>query len=63
MEKIKGEWFRCAYCAKDYCDVCESLNAHNRKHFFFVFKAPVSYAVLLDAFVSLISDAPPRLIW
>jgi hypothetical protein len=45
MERISGEWFRCVYCAKDLCDVCENLNAHDRTHFFYVFKAPVSNPV------------------
>ena len=42
MDRISGEWFRCVYCPKDLCDVCENLNAHNPTHFFYVFKAPVS---------------------
>ncbi|EJD07260.1 uncharacterized protein FOMMEDRAFT_137648 [Fomitiporia mediterranea MF3/22] len=41
MDRISGEWFRCVYCPKDLCDVCENLNAHNPTHFFYVFKAPV----------------------
>ncbi|KAH8108426.1 hypothetical protein DFH11DRAFT_1573363 [Phellopilus nigrolimitatus] len=44
MDRIKGEWFRFVYCAKDLCNVCENLNAHahDRTHFFYVFKAPVN---------------------
>ncbi|KAH8104978.1 hypothetical protein DFH11DRAFT_1645477 [Phellopilus nigrolimitatus] len=47
MDRIKGVWFRCVYCAKDLCDVCENLNphAHDRTHFFYVFKAPVDMQV------------------
>ncbi|KAI5117511.1 hypothetical protein M0805_003916 [Coniferiporia weirii] len=45
MERIRGEWFRCAYCAKDLCDVCEGLDAHSPTHFFYVFKAPVDMQV------------------
>lgn len=45
MERISGEWFRCVYCAKDYCDVCENLNVHDPLHFFYVFKAPVDMQI------------------
>ena len=45
MERISGEWFRCVYCAKDLCDVCENLNAHDKTHFFYVFKAPVDMQI------------------
>ncbi|KAL5537219.1 hypothetical protein ACEPAF_1042 [Sanghuangporus sanghuang] len=45
MERISGEWFRCVYCPKDLCDVCEGLNAHNPTHFFYVFKAPVDMQI------------------
>ena len=45
MDRISGEWFRCVYCAKDLCDVCEGLNAHERTHFFYVFKAPVDMQI------------------
>ncbi|KAH8117906.1 hypothetical protein DFH11DRAFT_1723909 [Phellopilus nigrolimitatus] len=47
MDRIKGVWFRCVYCAKDLCDVCENLNphAHDRTHFFYVFKAPVDMQI------------------
>lgn len=45
MDRISGEWFRCVYCPKDLCDVCENLNAHNPTHFFYVFKAPVDMQI------------------
>ncbi|EIN09598.1 hypothetical protein PUNSTDRAFT_86034 [Punctularia strigosozonata HHB-11173 SS5] len=41
MTHIQGEWFRCAYCAKDLCDACEALDTHDDTHVFIVFKAPV----------------------
>ncbi|KAH8104219.1 hypothetical protein DFH11DRAFT_1765448 [Phellopilus nigrolimitatus] len=50
MDRIKGEWFRCVYCAKDLCDECENLNphAHDRTHFFYVFKAPVNTLIVAE---------------
>jgi len=39
--RIVGEWFRCIYCAKDYCDDCESLGGHNPTHVFAIFKSRV----------------------
>ncbi|THH11311.1 hypothetical protein EW145_g737 [Phellinidium pouzarii] len=45
MERIRGEWFRCVYCTKDLCDVCENLDAHDPTHFFYVFKGPVDMQV------------------
>ncbi|KAG1723846.1 uncharacterized protein EDB91DRAFT_1008814, partial [Suillus paluster] len=41
MERIQGAWYRCAYCAKDLCGECESLDTHDETHIFVVFKAPV----------------------
>lgn len=41
MTCIQGEWFRCAYCAKDLCDVCEEVDTHNDSHVFLVFKSIV----------------------
>ncbi|KAF9479596.1 hypothetical protein BDN70DRAFT_983489, partial [Pholiota conissans] len=41
MERIEGEWFRCAYCNLDLCDSCEAVDTHDNKHIFLVFKAPV----------------------
>ncbi|KAF9245358.1 hypothetical protein BU15DRAFT_85673 [Melanogaster broomeanus] len=41
MERIRGAWFRCAYCAKDLCGDCEALDTHDETHVFVVFKAPV----------------------
>ncbi|KAI0339660.1 hypothetical protein BDW22DRAFT_1335795 [Trametopsis cervina] len=46
MNRIAGEWFRCVYCAKDFCDSCESFDTHNDKHFFVVFKSVVRTFVL-----------------
>jgi len=45
IQRICGEWFRCVYCAKDLCDVCEGLDTHDRRHFFLIFKAPVDMQV------------------
>ncbi|KAH8118121.1 hypothetical protein DFH11DRAFT_1572447 [Phellopilus nigrolimitatus] len=57
MDCIKGVWFRCVYCAKDLCDVCENLSphAHDRTHFFYVFKAPE------DAELDNLEGSPPVL--
>lgn len=41
MQRINGEWFRCVYCAKDLCDVCQSMDTHDNTHFFMVFKSEV----------------------
>lgn len=46
MEKIRGEWYRCAYCSKDLCNFCERIDEHDRTHLFFVFKAPVDMRTL-----------------
>ena len=43
LDRIHGAWFRCAYCAKDLCGVCEALDTHDETHLFVVFKAPVSF--------------------
>ncbi|KIY49918.1 hypothetical protein FISHEDRAFT_40294 [Fistulina hepatica ATCC 64428] len=39
IKPIQGEWFRCAYCSKDLCDVCHEVDTHNDSHVFLVFKA------------------------
>ncbi|KAK0202723.1 hypothetical protein DFS33DRAFT_1342403 [Desarmillaria ectypa] len=41
MSRIRGVWFRCAYCGKDLCDACEPVDVHNDKHVFLVFKSLV----------------------
>jgi hypothetical protein len=41
MSGIQGVWFRCAYCAVDFCDACEAVDTHNDAHIFMVFKSPV----------------------
>lgn len=41
MERIRGPWYRCAYCAKDLCGDCEAVDTHDVTHVFVVFKAPV----------------------
>lgn len=41
MTRIQGEWFRCAYCAKDLCDACEAVDTHDNTHAFIVFKSMV----------------------
>lgn len=46
MDTIQGEWYRCVYCAKDLCDVCEALDAHDARHFFYVFKSAVGICKL-----------------
>lgn len=45
MQRIHGAWFRCAYCAKDLCWICEEMDTHNEKHIFIVFKSPVNLSV------------------
>lgn len=42
MTQPKGIWFRCAYCAMDLCEDCETVDTHNDNHAFIVFKALVS---------------------
>lgn len=41
MSPIMGAWFRCAYCAKDLCEVCEHMDTHDKTHVFFVLKSSV----------------------
>ncbi|KAI6126476.1 hypothetical protein EV401DRAFT_2148272 [Pisolithus croceorrhizus] len=41
MERIRGAWHRCAYCAKDLCGDCEAVDTHDETHVFVIFKAPV----------------------
>ncbi|KAJ3822981.1 hypothetical protein F5880DRAFT_1483129 [Lentinula raphanica] len=47
VTKIQGAWFHCAYCGKDLCSTCESVDTHNDTHIFLVLKALVSSKVLL----------------
>ncbi|KAH8120065.1 hypothetical protein DFH11DRAFT_1739314 [Phellopilus nigrolimitatus] len=64
MDRIKGVWFRCVYCVKDLCDVCENLNshAHDRTHFFYVFKAPVDMQIFrIVAELDNLEGSPPVL--
>jgi len=46
VQRITGEWFRCAYCAKDLCEECEALDSHDPTHLFIVFKSVVDTALL-----------------
>ncbi|KAG1811488.1 uncharacterized protein BJ212DRAFT_1448435 [Suillus subaureus] len=57
MERIQGAWYRCAYCAKDLCGECESLDTHDQTHIFVVFKAPVRF--LRFANLENPNDSPP----
>ncbi|OJA21556.1 hypothetical protein AZE42_03245 [Rhizopogon vesiculosus] len=60
MERIQGAWYRCAYCAKDLCGECASLDTHDETHIFVVFKAPVDM-VHFRQFANLENpnDSPP----
>lgn len=57
MTCIEGEWFRCAYCARDLCDSCEGVDTHDDTHVFLVLKAPVSIC-RLSPFASLVTPLP-----
>ncbi|KAJ7195728.1 hypothetical protein C8J57DRAFT_535228 [Mycena rebaudengoi] len=46
MSGIQGVWFRCAYCAVDFCDACEAVDTHNDAHIFMAFKSPVDMQAL-----------------
>jgi hypothetical protein len=46
IQRIVGEWFHCAYCAKDLCDACEAMDSHDASHLFVVFKSVVDMTVL-----------------
>ncbi|KIM32725.1 hypothetical protein M408DRAFT_326470 [Serendipita vermifera MAFF 305830] len=46
IQRIVGEWFHCAYCAKDLCDNCEAMDSHDASHLFVVFKSVVDMTVL-----------------
>ncbi|KAF9561215.1 hypothetical protein CPC08DRAFT_801895 [Agrocybe pediades] len=41
INTIRGEWFRCAYCARDLCDACEAVDTHDDTHVFLVLKSAV----------------------
>ncbi|KAF8239321.1 hypothetical protein L208DRAFT_1386173 [Tricholoma matsutake] len=55
MTCIQGEWFRCAYCARDLCDACEDVDTHDDTHVFLVFKSQVDMQTF-RAFANL--DSP-----
>jgi hypothetical protein len=46
IQRIVGEWFHCAYCAKDLCDSCEAMDSHDASHLFVVFKSVVDMSIL-----------------
>jgi len=46
IQRIVGEWFHCAYCAKDLCDACEAMDSHDASHLFVVFKSVVDMTIL-----------------
>lgn len=46
IQRISGEWYHCAYCAKDLCDECEAMDSHDASHLFVVFKSVVDMAIL-----------------
>ncbi|PVF94534.1 hypothetical protein CPB86DRAFT_808508 [Serendipita vermifera] len=46
IQRIVGEWFHCAYCAKDLCDSCEAMDSHDPSHLFVVFKSVVDMSIL-----------------
>ncbi|GBE89623.1 hypothetical protein BKA93DRAFT_759516 [Sparassis latifolia] len=41
MMKIQGAWYRCAYCGRDLCEVCQEIDTHDNAHAFVVFKSSV----------------------
>ena len=45
--RIKGKWFRCAYCSRGLCELCEATDDHDDTHAFVVFKAAVSELLML----------------
>ncbi|KAG2097758.1 uncharacterized protein F5147DRAFT_641153 [Suillus discolor] len=57
MERIQGAWYRCAYCAKDLCGECESLDTHDETHIFVVFKASVRFPRFAN--LENTDDSPP----
>lgn len=60
LERIQGAWYRCAYCAKDLCGECESLDTHDQTHIFVVFKAPVDMVQFRQiANLENPNDSPP----
>ncbi|KAG8791432.1 hypothetical protein FRC16_000419 [Serendipita sp. 398] len=46
IQRITGEWYHCAYCAKDLCDACEAMDSHDASHLFVVFKSVVDMSIL-----------------
>jgi hypothetical protein len=45
MKKIRGVWYRCAYCSSDMCDLHEQT--HNENHCCIVFKSKVGSRYIL----------------
>lgn len=46
MTRITGVWYRCAYCSRDLCSVCEEMDTHNGAHVFVIFKSSVDMHML-----------------
>ncbi|EJD41223.1 hypothetical protein AURDEDRAFT_115589 [Auricularia subglabra TFB-10046 SS5] len=57
MERIRGKWYRCAYCPKDLCADCEAIDSHDDSHLFVVFKSSVDMTQLRN-FSDLEHPAP-----
>lgn len=63
MTPIRGEWFRCAYCGLDLCDVCEEVDTHDESHIFMVFKAGVDMQIFrIFANLDVPDGRPPAVI-
>ncbi|KAJ4000816.1 hypothetical protein F5050DRAFT_282459 [Lentinula boryana] len=58
VTKIQGAWFHCAYCGKDLCSTCESLDTHNDTHIFLVLKSLVNMQSLKKLLVDMESPSP-----
>ncbi|TFK26189.1 hypothetical protein FA15DRAFT_637969 [Coprinopsis marcescibilis] len=55
MDRIVGEWFRCANCSIDLCEHCESVDTHAEAHVFVVIKSTID----LQAFKAFTNPDQP----
>lgn len=66
FELIRGPWFHCIYCAKDYCEDCETLDAHDPTHIYLMFKSHVEmqlFRYVIDILISIVINSRDRWPW
>ncbi|KAJ4478385.1 hypothetical protein J3R30DRAFT_3733992 [Lentinula aciculospora] len=58
VAEIQGAWFHCAYCGKDLCSTCESVDTRDDTHVFLVLKALVDMPSLRKLLVDTENPEP-----